>query len=79
MIDRIEVLKGPASALYGSDAVGGVVQIFTRKGRTGLGSFIPFIPYGSLTVGQNERRGTIRRCQWRKQRIPLRIWLANLA
>ena len=56
MIDRIEVLKGPASALYGSDAVGGVVQIFTRKGRTGLGSFIPFIPYGSLTVGQNERR-----------------------
>ncbi|WP_141100648.1 TonB-dependent receptor domain-containing protein [Roseateles aquatilis] len=31
-IDRIEVLKGPASALYGSDAIGGVVQIFTRKG-----------------------------------------------
>ena len=31
-IERIEVLKGPASALYGSDAVGGVVQIFTRKG-----------------------------------------------
>lgn len=31
-IERIEVLKGPASALYGSDALGGVVQIFTRKG-----------------------------------------------
>lgn len=31
-IERIEVLKGPASAIYGSDAVGGVVQIFTRKG-----------------------------------------------
>lgn len=31
-IERIEVLKGPASALYGSDAIGGVVQIFTRKG-----------------------------------------------
>ncbi|PTT91827.1 TonB-dependent receptor [Pelomonas sp. HMWF004] len=30
-IERIEVLKGPASAIYGSDAVGGVVQIFTRK------------------------------------------------
>ncbi|MFT7723036.1 MAG: TonB-dependent receptor [Roseateles sp.] len=31
-IERVEVLKGPASALYGSDAVGGVIQIFTRKG-----------------------------------------------
>lgn len=33
-IERVEVLKGPASAIYGSDAVGGVVQIFTRKGGT---------------------------------------------
>lgn len=31
-IERVEVLKGPASALYGSDAIGGVVQIITRKG-----------------------------------------------
>lgn len=31
-IERIEVLKGPAAALYGSSAVGGVVQIFTRGG-----------------------------------------------
>ncbi|HEY6511312.1 MAG TPA: TonB-dependent receptor [Burkholderiaceae bacterium] len=29
-IDRIEVLRGPASSLYGSDAIGGVIQIFTR-------------------------------------------------
>ena len=36
MIERIEVLKGPASALYGSDGVGGVVQVFTRKGREGF-------------------------------------------
>jgi vitamin B12 transporter len=49
MIDRIEVLKGPASALYGSDAVGGVVQIFTRKGRAG------FHPYASLTAGEWDR------------------------
>jgi vitamin B12 transporter len=37
-VDRIEVLRGPASVLYGSDAVAGVVQIFTRRGggpRTG--------------------------------------------
>jgi len=31
-IDRIEVLRGPGSSLYGADAVGGVVQIFTRRG-----------------------------------------------
>ena len=31
-IDRIEVLRGPASGLYGADGVGGVVQIFTRRG-----------------------------------------------
>src|SRR5712691_8552044 len=31
-VERIEVLRGPASVLYGSDAVTGVVQIFTRRG-----------------------------------------------
>ena len=45
MIERIEVLKGPASALYGSEGVGGVVQIFTRKGRAGVH------PYATLTLG----------------------------
>jgi vitamin B12 transporter len=31
-IDRIEVVAGPVSVLYGSDAVAGVVQIFTKRG-----------------------------------------------
>jgi vitamin B12 transporter len=31
-IDRIEIVRGPASVLYGSDAVSGVIQIFTRAG-----------------------------------------------
>ncbi|WP_336693561.1 TonB-dependent receptor domain-containing protein [Delftia acidovorans] len=30
-IDRIEVLRGPAAAIYGSDAMGGVIQIFTKR------------------------------------------------
>jgi vitamin B12 transporter len=50
-IERIEVLRGPASALYGSDAVGGVVQVFTR-GTSGLGEK-GFKPNFSLTLGTN--------------------------
>jgi outer membrane cobalamin receptor len=43
-IDRVEVLHGPGSALYGDTAVGGVIQVFTRASagstvRLGAGSF----------------------------------------
>ena len=33
-IDRIEIVRGNLSSVYGSSAIGGVVQIFTRKGAT---------------------------------------------
>ncbi|MFC7460103.1 TonB-dependent receptor domain-containing protein [Hydrogenophaga defluvii] len=46
-IDRIELVRGPAAAVYGSDAVGGVLQLFTRKGEAG------FAPTASLGVGSH--------------------------
>ncbi len=44
-IERIEIVRGPMSSLYGSDAVGGVIQVFTRRGRDGLH------PNAKATVG----------------------------
>ncbi|MBR9727953.1 TonB-dependent receptor domain-containing protein [Shewanella intestini] len=35
MIERIEVVKGPRAAIWGSDAIGGVIQIFTRQLKSG--------------------------------------------
>ncbi|AYC31440.1 TonB-dependent receptor [Pseudomonas cavernae] len=35
-IERVEVLRGSRSSLYGADAIGGVIQIFTRRGEAGL-------------------------------------------
>jgi len=45
-VERIEILRGAASSLYGSDAIGGVVQIFTRKGAGPL-RFNGELGYGS--------------------------------
>jgi vitamin B12 transporter len=35
-VERIEILRGPGSSLYGADAVGGVVNVITRSGAPGL-------------------------------------------
>jgi vitamin B12 transporter len=31
-VERVEIIRGPQSSLYGSEAIGGVIQVFTRKG-----------------------------------------------
>jgi len=33
LVERVEVVKGPRSALYGTDAIGGVIHVITRQGR----------------------------------------------
>ena len=45
-VDRIEIVYGPSSALYGADAVAGVIQIFTRRGA------------GPATLDADARAGT---------------------
>jgi vitamin B12 transporter len=47
-IERIEIARGNVSSLYGSGAMGGVVQVFTRRG-----SGTP-APYGEATVGSRD-------------------------
>lgn len=46
LIDHIEILPGPSSSLYGADAIGGVIQIFTRSAERSPGATV------SLTAGQ---------------------------
>lgn len=70
LIDHIEIIYGPQSSLYGADAMGGVVQIFTKKGdgplqfsaSTGYGTYGTSISdvslYGS-TQGEQKIRYSI--------------------
>jgi len=46
-IERIEVVRGPRSSVYGSEAIGGVIQIFTRRGGDG------FKPFASVSAGSD--------------------------
>ncbi|MBK5936521.1 TonB-dependent receptor domain-containing protein [Halorhodospira halophila] len=49
-IDRIEVVRGPRTSVYGADAIGGVVQVFTREGEEGPPRFRAFGGAGSFNT-----------------------------
>lgn len=51
-VERIEIVRGPGSALYGSDAVAGVIHVFTRRGR------------GAPSAGVSFRAGSFGSRRW---------------
>jgi vitamin B12 transporter len=66
LVERVEVIKGPRAALWGSDAVGGVIQIFTRdlsagEGQAGIkvGSNSLYQGYGALGFGNENHSYTL--------------------
>ena len=46
-VERIEIVRGAASTLYGADAVGGVIQVFTRRGAGNGEAYAGFGSHGS--------------------------------
>lgn len=61
MAERVEVLRGPASVLYGSNAMAGVVNIVTRKMREDGVKTNANIGYGSYNTLQTELTNRIRK------------------
>jgi vitamin B12 transporter len=47
-IERIEIVRGPRTSIYGSDAIGGVIQVFTRQGLEGPPRVNAFVGAGSF-------------------------------
>ena len=58
MAERVEVLRGPASVLYGSNAMGGVMNIVTRKGPVGRDFVTTDIQLGAGSYGTIQAEGS---------------------
>jgi len=51
-VDKIEIVHGAESALYGSDAMDGVIQIFTHRGTTHIPEFTVYTEGGNFSTGR---------------------------
>ena len=51
-VDKIEVVRGAESAVYGSDAVSGVIQVFTHRGTTRVPEVAIFAEGGNFDTGR---------------------------
>lgn len=66
-VERVEILRGPQSTLYGSHAIGGVVNILTRRGEPGFraealvegGSFDSWRAAGTVSGGSERVQGSL--------------------
>src|SRR5690554_5937997 len=64
MTERVEVVRGPASVLYGSNAMGGVINIITKKNKTDGSNKSAQISYGSYNSMNAEVSGGLRKNQF---------------
>jgi vitamin B12 transporter len=51
-IDKVEIVRGAESAIYGTDAVSGVIQLFTHRGSTRIPEFSAFAEGGDFSSGR---------------------------
>ena len=73
-IDRVEVVRGAQSALYGSDAIGSVIQIFTKRGAPDSGSRLA----GSVEGGSfGTSRGDLRLLGGARRRLDYQLGVAH--
>ena len=72
LVERIEIVKGPRSSLYGSEAIGGVINVITRRGAPGteLGAHVQ--------AGRHDLRGAGARASARGERFGAGISAASL-
>ena len=64
-IERVEILKGSQSSLYGSSAIGGTINIFTKKGREGKHKNYDILRGSNGTTNLNASH------RWRRRKLRL--------
>lgn len=84
-IERVELMMDSGSVLYGSDAIGGVINVITRKDYTGLSASVQ-TQYGSagssrqeyrLSLGKAWRNGSLSFATSKGASVPLSRWQAG--